>query len=369
MFVSSKDTDERVVHSVRGVKIRRRDIMKAGLTGASLAAVAGLPAQARAQSPEFRFRMQSFLGPGTIEWETLVPRYVKRVSEMSNGRIQIQAFPPGALVPTFEMLDAVGKGVVEIGYGAQVYWRGKIPFTLWTWGVPFAFKQLDHYDYLWNETELLGIVRDAFKEFNVHFLGGIYSDEWGATMSRDELKRLSDFQGVKIRSFGLGAEIWKANGASIVTIPGEEQYTAMSTGVIDASNWGSPYGFVAQNLHEVAKFYLGPSLIAFDMEDMFMNMRAFEQLPPDLQEIMHLATRVFAFERASTSTYASAEAVKLMKEAGVKFNALPQEDLDSARKISEEALQRMAGQDDDTQRVLKIIFDTRDMFASRPSNI
>src|SRR3546814_8899832 len=91
------------------------------------------------------------------------------------------------------------------------------------------------------------------------------SDLWGATMSRDELKRLSDFQGVKIRSFGLGAEIWKAHGASIVTIPGEEQYTAMSTGVIDAANWGSPYGFYAKKMHEVAKFYLGPALISYDM--------------------------------------------------------------------------------------------------------
>src|SRR3546814_739115 len=288
---------------------------------------------------------------------------------MSNGRIQIQPFPAGTLVPSFEMLDAVGKGVVDIGQGAQVYWRGKIPFTLWTWGIPFRSRHLDHYDYLWTETELLDAVREAFGRFNVHFLGGLYSDEWGATMSRDELKRLSDFQGVKIRSFGLGAEIWKAHGASIVTIPGEEQYTAMSTGVIDAANWGSPYGFYAKKMHEVAKFYLGPALISYDMEDMFMSKRAFDQLPPDLQEIMHLATRIYAVEFASLSTYASAECVKLMKDAGVKFSALPPEDLAAARKISDEALQRMAGDDEDTKRVLKIIADTSQMFASRPANI
>lgn len=360
---------DRIVGTIDGVRIKRRQVLGAGLAGASLAAVAGLPARAQSASPEYRFRMQSFLGPGTIEWETLVPRYVERVRQMSNGRIEITPFPPGALVPTFEMLEAVGHGVVDIGYGAQVYWRGQIPFTLWTWGIPFAFQQLDHYDYLWQETELLEVVREAFARHNTHFLGPIYSDEWGATMSRNELTRLSDFNGVKIRSFGLGAEIWKAHGASIVTIPGEEQYTAMSTGVIDASNWGSPYGFLAQNLHEVAKFYLGPSLIAFDMEDMFMNMDKFSELPEDLQMIMNMATRIFALERASTSTFASAEAVITMKEAGVKFQALPQEDLDKAREISNEALERMAGDDEETQRVLKIIFDTSETFASRPSDI
>lgn len=360
---------DRIVGTIDGTTIRRRQVLGAGLAGASLAAVAGLPQRAEAQSAEYRFRMQSFLGPGTIEWETLVPRYVERVRQMSNGRIEITPFPPGALVPTFEMLEGVGRGVIDIGYGAQVYWRGQIPFMLWTWGVPFAFQTLDHYDYLWHETELLEVVREAFAESNVHFLGPIYSDEWGATMSRDELTRLSDFNGVKIRSFGLGAEIWKAHGASIVTIPGEEQYTAMSTGVIDASNWGSPYGFIAQNLHEVAKFYLGPSLIAFDMEDMFMNMDKFSELPPDLQMVMHMATRIFALERASTSTYASAEAVRTMKDAGVKFQALPPEDLAKAKEISDAALERMAEDDDRTKRVLQIIFETRDMFASRPPDI
>ncbi|HKK35053.1 MAG TPA: TRAP transporter substrate-binding protein DctP [Paracoccaceae bacterium] len=368
--MTRRDDRDRTVHEVGGQKIRRRDVMRAGLGGVTLAAAAGLSTGgAKAQSPEFRFRMQSFLGPGTTEWDVLVPRYVERVREMSNGRIEIQPFPPGAVVPTFELLDAVSKGVVEIGYAAQVYWRGTIPFSLWTWGVPFAFSALDHYDYLWHEAGLLEVVRDAWAKEGVHFLGPVYSDEWGATMSREKLSRLSDFDGVKIRSFGLGAEIWKAQGASIVTIPGEEQYTAMSTGVIDASNWGSPDGFRAVKLHEVAKFYLGPSLIKFDMEDQFMNMRAYDSLPDDLKAVMNLATRVYAVERAATSTYNSALAVEEMKAAGVEFDALPPEDVEEMKRISSEALERMAGDDPGTQAVLKIIFETRDTLNQRPSNI
>lgn len=367
--MSEQDSHDRVVETVGGVRIRRRHIVQAGMAGAPLAAVAGLAPAAQAQRAEFRFRMQSFLGPGTTEWDVLIPRYIERVKALSNGRIEVQAFPPGALVPTFEMLDAVGKGVVDIGYGAQVYWRGKIPFTLWTWGIPFAFSALDHYDYLWHETDLLGIVRDAFAKQNVHFLGPVYSDEWGATMSRRELRRLADFRGIKIRSFGLGAEIWKSQGASIVTVTGEEQYTAMSTGVIDASNWGSPDGFRSVKLHEVAKFYLGPSLIKFDMEDQFMSMRAYNRLPADLKAAMNLATRVYAVERATTSTVNSARSISLFREAGVKFSVLPAEDLETMARVSAEALDRMMGTDEDTRRVLKIIFDTRDTLRLRPAEI
>lgn len=368
--MTKKDDRDRIVHKIAGQEIRRRDVMRAGLGGVTLAAAAGLGAGgAKAQSPEFRFRMQSFLGPGTTEWEVLVPRYIERVREMSGGRIEIQAFPPGAIVPTFEMLDAVSKGVVDIGYAAQVYWRGTIPATLWTWGVPFAFSALDHYDYLWHEAGLIEIVRDAFSKQGVHFLGPVYSDEWGATMSREKLTRLSDFDGIKIRSFGLGAEIWKSAGASIVTIPGEEQYTAMSTGVIDASNWGSPDGFKAVKLQEVAKFYLAPSLIKFDMEDQFMNQRAYDGLPDDLKAVMNLATRVYAVERAATSTYNSALAVQEFKAAGVEFNALPQEDVDQMAKVSAEALEQLREDEPVTNEVLKIIFETRDTLAQRPANI
>ncbi|MFV0296797.1 MAG: TRAP transporter substrate-binding protein DctP, partial [Hyphomicrobiaceae bacterium] len=232
-----------------------------------------------------------------------------------------------------------------------------------------AFKVLDQYDYLWHETGLIDVVRSAFAKHGAYFLGPIYSDEWGSTMSRNELKTLDDFKGLKIRSFGLGAEVFKSKGASIVTIPGEEQYTALSTGVIDATNWGSPAGMYQYKLYEPAKFYLGPSTIAFDTEDMFMNMRAFNRLPKDLQEIMRMCVRVYALERASTSTAESARVIEPMKAAGVKFSKLPEADIEYYEKTAYEALDRMQTKDADTQKVLKIIFETRDLFRKRPSGI
>ncbi len=82
---------------------------------------------------------------------------------------------------------------------------------------------------------------------------------------------------------------------------------------------------------------------------------------------MNLATRIYAIERATTSTINSAKAVAVMRQAGVKFSSLPSEDLATMKKISSEALDRMAGKDEDTQRVLKIIFDTRDTLGLRPA--
>jgi TRAP-type mannitol/chloroaromatic compound transport system substrate-binding protein len=350
--------------------VGRRELIKKSLAGGlSLSAIgAALARSAHAQRGQYRLRLQSFLGSGWMEWEQLIPRFIKRVREASGGAIEITAFPPGALVPTFEMLDGVSKGVVDMAYGAQVYWRGIFPFTEWTWGIPFYFRTVDEYDYLWWEAGLTELTREAFAKRNVYFLGPIYSDEWGSTISRVPIKRLSDFRGLKIRSAGIGGEIWKTAGASIVSLPGQELYTGISTGVIDGANWGSPYGMVATKLHEVGKHYLGPSLIASDAEDMFINMNAYKRMPPEMQEALALATRVFALERYSTSTIASAKAFETMEKAGVTISVLPPEDVEEIRKRTEELVPKLAKDDEYTKRALAIIRETRDTLRRRPAN-
>lgn len=349
-----------------GMEINRRDLLKVGVAGITAAGLTALPEVVHSQKkPEFKFRLQSFLGPGWKEWEEMLPRFAKRVNEMSRGRIEITLYPPAALIPTFELLDGVGRGVVEMGFGAQIYWKGFFPFTEWSWGIPFAFDLVDHHDYLWWGAGMIQLVREAFATKNVFFLAPIYSDEWGSTISRKPIRSLKDFKGLKIRTFGIAGEIFKMHGAGIVRLPGEELYTGISTGVIDGANWGSPYGMVATKLHEVAKHYTLPSLIQYDMEDIFININTWKSLPKDLQECLILACRVFALERASFSTYLSCLALETMKKAGVHIYNLPKEDLETIRKLTWELVDKLAGKDNYTQRCLKIIRDTMKVYDIR----
>jgi TRAP-type mannitol/chloroaromatic compound transport system substrate-binding protein len=136
--------------------------------------------------------------------------------------------------------------------------------------------------------------------------------------------------------------------------------------VIDGANWGSPYGNIATKLHEVAKYYCGPSLINYDMEDMFINMDAWKSMPKDLQEILISATRTFALERASYSTYLSCLAFDQMKKAGVTITDLPKDEVEQMRKLSWELLPKMIKPDPYIDRAMKIINDTMRVFNLRP---
>lgn len=342
----------------------RRSLLTASVaTGVGLS-VGAAPVFAQ-QKAQFRLRMQSFLGPGWAAWEVLIPRYVKRVKEMTDGRVEITAFPPGALVPSFEMLDAVGRRVIDIGYGAQLYWRGKFPWAQWSWGVPFTLQGAHQYEYLWWENRLVDFVREKFATAGVQFLAPVYSDEWGSTISTKPIRRLTDFEGLKIRSGGVGGELWKEFGASIVTLPGEELYTGLATGVLDGANWGSPYGNIATKLEEVAKFYTGPSIIDGDAEDLFMTKATYDKMPADVQVALETASRSFSLERYTYSSGASARAFDQLRKAGVEIIMLPPEDIQLMKDKINELIPKMVGDNADSQKVLDMVYKTRDMYAQR----
>ena len=86
-------------------------------------ALLGYAAPAVAQQ---KARMQTAVPSASIYFE-LLKRYADRVDKMSNGRIKIEVLPDGAIVPAFEILDAVDKGIVEGGYAWTHYWSGKHP--------------------------------------------------------------------------------------------------------------------------------------------------------------------------------------------------------------------------------------------------
>src|SRR4026208_1070009 len=73
-----------------------------------------------------KVRMQPAVPSASIYFE-LLKRYSDRVDKMSNGRVKIEVLPDGAIVPAFEILDAVDKGIVEAGYAWTHYWSGKHP--------------------------------------------------------------------------------------------------------------------------------------------------------------------------------------------------------------------------------------------------
>src|SRR5688572_6777648 len=115
------------------------------LTGLFLLAVTGTA------SAQQKIRMQTAVPSASIYFE-LLQRYAERVKAMSNGRLEIEVLPDGAIVPAFEILDAVDNNVVEAGYAWTHYWSGKHPaaglFSNPVAGAGAGLDQLSHVSWL-----------------------------------------------------------------------------------------------------------------------------------------------------------------------------------------------------------------------------
>ena len=118
-------------------KLTRRSLA-AALGTATLAA----PSIARAQTKRWRMVTswpKRLPGPGMS-----AERVAERIAALSGGRMHITVHAAGELTPAFEVLDAVGGGVAEMGHTASFYWQGKMPAAAYFTTVPFGLTPAEH---------------------------------------------------------------------------------------------------------------------------------------------------------------------------------------------------------------------------------
>src|SRR5438876_10396787 len=119
----------------------------------------------------------------------------------------------------------------------------------------------------------------------------VLSDAWlaGAVASKKACVRTpADIKGVKIRSAGpTFASMWQAAGASIVSVPSNEVYNALQTGVAEATDTSSS-SFVSFRIYEQVKCITAPgdNALWFMYEPVLMSKKSFDRLNKQQQEVL-----------------------------------------------------------------------------------
>src|SRR6478735_7862324 len=112
--------------------MKRREFLKVSAAGAAGAAAVASPAIAQSM-PEVKWRLASSFPKSLDTIYGGAEMMAKQVSEMTDGKFQIQVFAAGELVPGLQVLDATSNGTVEMGNTALYYYWGKNPaFTFGT---------------------------------------------------------------------------------------------------------------------------------------------------------------------------------------------------------------------------------------------
>lgn len=249
--------------------------------------------------------------------------FTDNVRRASNGRIDIEAFSSGALMPYTEYFDAVRGKVVELSQAGGSYWAGK----------DSALAMIDHAsivigDYprtlAWMfQAGGLELAREMYAKWDLYYIGGhMYTYAGESIVSKVPIRTADDIKGLKIRAPETLAAVWDAFGANVLTIPGAEVYTALSTGLIEASDWGSPAMNYRMGYAEIAPYYSKPGdYYMGGMGDLIINMDTWNELPDDLKGIVETAARQMAIDMWTKTAYDDLTAIPLLTAAGAEMVA------------------------------------------------
>ncbi len=165
---------------------------------------------------------------------------------------------------------------------------------------------------------------------------------------------IADIKGLKIRMPGLGGEVIKAAGATVVNVPGGEILTSLQSGMIDAAEWIGPYNDLAFGLHKVAKHYYYPGWHEPGaILDCFINLDAWNALPADLQHVVETSCRATNGRILNEMMARNAASLAALKEKhGITPESFPHDLLAELKDLSTKTVAAIAATDPMSQRVL-----------------
>jgi TRAP-type mannitol/chloroaromatic compound transport system substrate-binding protein len=333
-----------------------------------VAAVALVAASGSAQAQQYKARVQTAVPAASIYFE-LLKRFADRVDKMSGGRLKMEMLPDGAVVPAFEILDAVDKGVVEGGYAWTHYWSGKHPaaglFSNPMAGAGVGLDQLSHVAWLFEGggNELYRRLYSDILKVNVEpiMIQPMGPDPLG--WFKQPIASTADFKKMKYRSPpGITGEIFKEMGVAAVAMPGGEIVPAAQRGTIDAAEWIGPADDLNLGLHTVWKnYYLQGLHQSTDVGEVLFNKTWWSKLPADLQEIVRTAAMASMMETYTFNVFRNAQAiVKLRNEHKVQIHDTPRDFYPEFVRATQVVLDRYAQKD----AFFKQVLDSQKNFAT-----
>ena len=302
----------------------------------------------------FRWRMVTAWPPGLPGFATTAVALADTLREISRGRFTIQVYAADELVPAFEVFDAVSRGSIEMGHSAPAYWKAQAPATQLFTGFPFGMLPAE-----FNAWMAYGggmeLWRECYEPFGlVPFPGGNTGAQMGGWFRR-EIHSAEDFSGLKIRMPGLGGDVLRRLGATVVNLPGGELFTALQSGLIDATEWASPYNDLPLGLHQAAPYYYFPGWHepAGSIE-IIVNRKALESLPGDLQSLIQTACTAVNHRMLSEFMARNVQSLRvLVEEHGVQLRRFPDDVLRGLRRSANEILDELGAGNPLAARILR----------------
>jgi len=293
-----------------------------------------------------RWKMQSAFGGQLPHLGTSGIRLTENMERVSDGSFQIEFFEPGALVPALECFDAASRGSVEACWTTPGYHTGKIPALAFFTAVPFgpqygevfAWKVFGGGDDLKNEI------------YGEHSLYSLDCNAIGPETSgwfREPVASLEDLRGLKMRFFGLGAQVMQKLGVSTQLLAGADIYPALERGVIDATEFSMPAMDIDLGFYQVASNNYFPGWHQqVSVNELLMHKPAWDALSDQHKAMLELACgEQIHYNYAETEANNPNAMNKMVEENGVQVRRWSDEELAAFEAAWQEVLEEQSAAD------------------------
>ena len=332
--------------------MQRREILKKGLVGLGGVAAASTIAAPAIAKERVEIAMVATWGRDFPGLGTGAQRFAKRLSDMSDGRIQVTYYAAGERVKAFDSFDEVASGNAQMYHGAEYYWKGKHPGWAYFTSVPFGLTYTEM-----NAWIRFGGGQELWDELGADYgLKGLMCGNTGVQMGgwfRKEMNSVGDFKGLKMRMPGLGGDVLAKLGGSPVSLPGGQIYENLISGSIDATEWVGPWNDEIMKFYEAAKFYYYPGMHEPGaMLACGMNKTWWDGLSKSDQMMIEAASSMENDVMMSEYNYKNGAALKrLINDQGVKLRQFNDDIYDGFAEASEEVFAEVQEHSDLANRI------------------
>jgi TRAP-type mannitol/chloroaromatic compound transport system substrate-binding protein len=331
-------------------------------TAAAALAALLLTGPVQAQDKKIRLQMGAAY-PSTLAIIGPAQHYTAdKIKKLSGGSIDVKVFEPGALVPANQYFDAVGNGSLDAAWSSLGFFTGKdIAFALFS-SVPFGpdFGEYVGWYRFGGGQQLMDELTAKYNLVSV-MCGTIAPEASG--WFRKEIKSVEDLKGLKMRFFGLGANVMQKMGVATQLLQAGEIFQALQLGTIDATEFSMPALDLSMGLHQVAKHYYFPGWHQLSsIQHLFISKAKWAEMSETQKEIITAACDQTTMQMLAEGESKQVAAIKEIESKGVKTYYWPKEILDAYRKAWVEVVEEQKAKSPEFKRVWDSMAKYRDEY-------
>jgi TRAP-type mannitol/chloroaromatic compound transport system substrate-binding protein len=201
--------------------------------------------------------------------------------------------------------------------------------------VPTSIAQLRHLYEEYENGRIMTILREEYAKHGVHLVGNVYRIVDNLMISRKPINGIEDIKNLKFRTSDLIALQLAELGAGTIWTPGDEIYTMLSTGGVDAITFSHAADDVDMGFHEVTKYWVKyPTAIGPAADALIVNLDTWNSLDDDLKAMLEAACEIGTARNKFQAELSIKKAWDFVEKKGIEIVEWSKED---ARTLTESA--------------------------------